>query len=42
MALSAQIGYILSLKSILQLNKSEINETLTLLRVRNTYNKPLQ
>ena len=41
-ALSPLIGYIVPLKIILQL-KSEINaRKLTILRVGNTYNKPLQ
>jgi len=38
MALSAQIGYIVPLNSMLQL-KSEINEKLTMLRVIHTINR---
>jgi len=40
-ALSAQIGYNVPLMSMLQL-KSETDEKLTMLRVGNKYNKPLQ
>jgi len=42
MALSAQIGYIVSLKSMLQLEKVKLMRKFTMLRVGNTYNKPLR
>jgi len=41
-ALSAQIGYIVPLKKILQFKKMNLMRTTTTLRVGNTYNKPLQ
>jgi len=40
MALSAQTGYIMSLKSMMQQKK--LIRKVTMLRVGNTYNKPLQ
>ena len=42
MALSTQIGYIVPLVSMLQLNEVKLTRKLTMLRVENTYNKPSQ
>jgi len=42
MALSTQIGYIVSLVSMLQLKEVKLTRKLTMLRVENTYNKPSQ
>jgi len=39
---SAQIGYSVPLKSMLQLKKVKLMKKLTMLHVGNTYNKPLQ
>jgi len=40
--LSAQIGYFVPLISMLQLKKIKFMRNLTMSRVENTYNKPLQ
>jgi len=40
-ALSAQTGYIDPLKSMSQLKKVKLIRKLTMLRVKNTYNKPI-
>jgi len=42
MALSAQIGYIVPLKSMLQLKNVKLMKKLTMLRIGKTYNKPCQ
>jgi len=42
MAFSAQIGYIVPLISMTQFKKAKLMRKLTILRVGNTYNKPVQ
>jgi len=41
-ALSAQIGYTVPLNSMLQFKKVKLMRKMTMLRIGNTYNKPLQ